>query len=415
MPIYEYKALTQGGQVKTGILDADTPRDARTKLRKDNIHVTSIRPLHDVTKAEATGTATRRPRFSLRLPRRRESVSVMANFTRQFATLLKAGTPLAECLQVLISQAPSRRFEAVLRDVRERVTGGDTLAEAFDNHPAAFNALYVNMVRAGEASGRLDTVLFRISEYLHAQNRIRNKVASAMMYPIIMVSVGVIVVTVLMQFVVPKILKLVASQRAVLPLPTLILKRTSEFLQDYWILLAVCVAGLLMLLSGIRRTEKGRYAIDKFKLGLPIIGDLYCKQAVSRFAITLSTLLRSGVPVLEALKIVQHVVDNAVMAEVVALVHDRIVEGTDISTPLRKSKLFPPVVGHMIAVGEQSGQLEDILTQLAESYDEEIEIATQRMTAVLEPVLIICMAFVVAFIVLSIVLPMLRLGTSAGR
>jgi general secretion pathway protein F len=311
---------------------------------------------------------------------------------------------------VLINQASSRRFETVLRDVRERVTSGDSLADALSNHPRAFNALYVNMVRAGEASGHLDAVLGRVGEYLVRQNRLRNKVSSALLYPVIMITVGSLVVVVLMKFVVPRILALVSARGGVLPLPTRMLKATSDFFNDYWMLLVIAVFGIGFAYSTIYKSEKGRYAIDRIKLRLPIFGDLYRKQAISRFSVTLATLLRSGVPVLEALKIVQNVVDNAVMSEIIGDIHDRIVEGQDISTPLKKSKMFPPVVGHMIAVGEQSGQLEDILGQLSEAYDEEIDISTQRMTAILEPIMIICIAVVVAFIVLAIVLPMLRLG-----
>lgn len=404
MPIFQYKALTPTGQTKAGILDADTPKDARKRLRKDQIYVTEIWPL----KKGGAGISGRGLKMEINLPQRSESVGIMSNFTRQFATLLRAGTPLAEALQVLIEQAPNRRFEAVLRDVRERVTGGEGVAEAMENHPRTFNELYVNMVKAGEASGHLDDVLDRIGEYLRRQNQMRNKVLSALMYPIIMVCVGTLVVFVLMQFVVPKILKLVTSKGGQLPVPTAILKAVSEFVGNYWLLLAILVAAFFVALGAVKRRKRGRYFLDKIKLYLPIFGDLFRKQAISRFAVTFATLLRSGVPVLEALGIVKDVVDNAVMAEIVGLIHDRIVEGTDISTPLKKSKLFPPVVGHMISVGEQSGQLETILTQLAEAYDEEIDVATQRMTAVLEPIMILLIAGIVAFIVLSVLLPMLQ-------
>jgi general secretion pathway protein F len=358
------------------------------------------------------GTA---PKFRMPAYFRRVRISVqeLANFTRQFATLLKSGTPLTESMRVLIEQTSGRRFEAVLRDVRERVTGGETLAEAFSNHPSVFNDLYVNMVRAGEASGRLDEVLFRIGEYLHRRARMRNKVMSALMYPIIIVCVGSMVVVVLMNLVVPQILKLITSKAGTMPLPTRILKSTSDVFTAYWPLMLAGVFALILLYGAVKRTEKGRYFLDKLKLRLPIFGDLFRKQAISRFAVTLSTLLKSGLPVLEGLKIVQNVVDNAVLAETVGMIHDRIVEGADIASPLQKSKMFPPVVGHMIAIGEQSGQLEGILSQLAESYDDEVDVATQRMTAILEPALIVAIAGVVAFIVLAIILPMLRLGNLA--
>jgi general secretion pathway protein F len=261
--------------------------------------------------------------------------------------------------------------------------------------------------------GRLDDVLVRIGDFLQRQARMRNKVLSALMYPIIMVVVGSIVVVVLMNFVVPKILKLVTSKAGTLPWPTRVLKATSDFFSDYWLLIALAGIAIFLLPGALRRTEKGAYFLDRLKLRLPVVGDLFRKQAISRFAVTLSTLLKSGLPVLEGLKIVQAVVDNAVLGETVGMIHDRIVEGADIASPLQKSKMFPPVVGHMIAIGEQSGQLEGILTQLAESYDEEVDISTQRMTAILEPALIVTIAGFVAFIVIAVILPMLQLGSLA--
>lgn len=419
MPIYEYTALTESGQTKTGILDADTPRAARDKLRKDKIHVTAIRVANELAGGEMApvGKGLKReiqlPAFLQ--PKTRISTSDLANFTRQFSTLLHAGTPLAECLQVLIEQAGGRRFEAILRDVRERVTGGDTLADALGNHRSVFNELYVNMVRAGEASGQLDVVLQRIGVFLQRQARLRNKVAAALTYPIIMVTVGFLVVIVLMKFVVPKILALVTARAQVLPWPTQVLRAVSGFFADYWLLLLLGLVGLYVGFISLRSTEKGRRILDRFKLQMPIMGDLFRKQAISRFAVTLSTLLKSGLPVLDGLKIVKNVVDNTVLAEIIGVIHDRIVEGTDIASPLKKSKMFPAVVGHMIAIGEQSGQLDEILSQLADSYDEEVDVATQRMTAVLEPILIVSIAVLVAFIVLAVILPMLQVGKSIGR
>jgi general secretion pathway protein F len=294
MPIYEYTALSESGQSKSGILDADTPRAARDKLRKDKVHVTSIRLAGDLTgsataKKDGSGGAARLGRTLFRR-RVRISTQDLSTFTRQFATLLKSGTPMTESMRVLIEQTSGRRFEAILRDVRERVTGGEPLADALGNHPGVFSDLYINMVRAGEASGRLDDVLVRIGEFLQRQARMRNKVMSALMYPIIMCVVGAIVVVVLMNFVVPKILKLVTAKSGVLPLPTRILKATSDFFSDYWLLLAAAGVALFLLPGALRRTEKGAYFLDKLKLRMPVFGDLFRKP----FAVTLSTLLKSG-------------------------------------------------------------------------------------------------------------------------
>lgn len=415
MPIYEYTALTETGQTKTGILDADTARAARDKLRKDRVHVTSIRVANELAGGDAAAPTGKGLSREIRLPKwmqrgARISTTELSNFTRQFATLLHAGTPLSESLQVLIEQAGGRRFEAVLRDVRERVTGGDTLADAMGNHPTIFNELYVNMVRAGEASGQLDIVLKRVGLFLQRQARLKNKVQAALTYPMIMMVVGTLVVIVLMKWVVPKILALVTAKQQKLPLPTVILKAVSGFFADYWLLVVLAIVGAYIALVSLRQHPKGRRFLDKLKLNLPVMGDLFRKQAISRFAVTLSTLLKSGLPVLDGLKIVKNVVDNTVLAEIIGVIHDRIVEGTDIASPLKRSKMFPAVVGHMIAIGEQSGQLDEILGQLADSYDEEVDVATQRMTAVLEPILIVSIAVIVAFIVLAVILPMLTVS-----
>lgn len=403
MPIYEYKAFTETGATKTGILDADTAREARLKLRKENVHVVNLRQLDEERRHDA--------KFSLEnLFVRRKKLGQLAMITRQFGTLLDAGVPMTEAMKVMIEQLHDHSYEKTFRSVREKLTQGASLADALSQHPRYFNELYVNMVRAGEASGHVDQVLFRVADYLQKQNKLKNKVVSALMYPLIMVGVGIIVVTVLMTFVVPKIIKLVRMKGEVLPLPTKMLIAVSDFLRSYWPLLLAAFAGLFVITGAIRRTKNGRFATDKMMLSSPIFGDLFKKQAVSRFAMTMATLLKSGVPVLEGLKIVRTVVDNSVVEAVLTDVHDRIVEGQDIATPIKKSGLFPPTVGYMIAVGEQSGRLEEILDKLAEAYDEEIDVATQRMTSLIEPMLILGMSVVVTFIILSVLLPMLQLS-----
>ncbi len=401
MPVYEYKAYNEAGQVKTGICDADSPREAREKLRRDKFHVLQLTTIQQVTEA---------PRFSVSgFVKRKKKTGELAMVTRQFATLLESGIPMTEALKALSEQIQNRDLETVFRDVREKISSGGSLAESMGHHPRFFDDLYCNMIKAGEAAGNVDAVLKRLSDFLLKQNRLRNKVGAALMYPIIMVGVGAIVISVLMIFVVPKIVGMIKARGQDLPLPTQMLIGLSSFLTDYWILIGLGILGTVLGLSAYRRTADGRYNIDKFLLRLPIFGDLFTKQAISRFATTLAALLKSGVPVLEALMIVKNVVNNAVIARVLDDVHNRIMEGADISTPLKNSKIFPPAVGYMVAVGEQSGRLEEILDKLAETYDEEIDFAVQRMTAVLEPVLILGMALVVAFIVISILLPLLQL------
>ena len=403
MPVYNYKAFTTAGQLKTGIADADNPREARLKLRRDGLLVTDIAEVESLTRKKKSAWAIRR--------QRKATARELPQVTRQLATLLKSGIPLNDALKALVEQIETRQLEAVFRNVREKINQGSSFAEAIEQHPGVFPPLYVSMVRSGEAAGNADVVLERLAAFLLKQAKTRNKVLAALMYPIIMVGVGVIVVSILMAKVVPKLIMLVESRGQELPLPTQILKGGSEFLRSYWYLLVLAIVLVNMSIGALRRTEHGRYAVDRFLLRLPVFGDLFKKQAISRFAITLSTLLKTGVPVLEAIKIVREVVGNAVLQGVLDDLHAAILQGADISSPLKKSGIFPPAVGYMIAVGEQTGELEAVLDRLAEAYDLEVEIATEKLTAVIEPLLILLMAIVVAFIVLSIVLPMLQLGS----
>ena len=407
MPIFQYKGMIAGAGSTTGMLDAGSPREAREKLRAQKIYVTEI--------AETAAAGGNRAAASWRkaLRRRRISTSDLAMITRQLATLLKSGVPLSDALAALVEQAPNGDVEKVLRDLRERVTQGSSFAEALEQHPAYFADLYVNMVRAGEASGNLDDILFQVATYLLKESRLRNKVGTALTYPAIMLMVGVVVVIVLMKVAVPKILAVLESvKQQVLPLPTRILMGVSGFVESYWLLMFVAMALVIFGLRVVGWTERGRYALDRVRLRLPIFGDLFRKQAVSRFAVTFSTLLRTGIPVLEGLAVVRKIVGNAVIAKTLGEVREAIMQGADIATPLKRSGVFPPVVGYMIAIGEESGRLDEILTNLAESYDEEIEVATQRLTALLEPVIILFLAVVVAFIALAVILPVMDLSTS---
>ncbi|MDA1194103.1 MAG: type II secretion system inner membrane protein GspF [Planctomycetota bacterium] len=404
MPVYDYKGLTPTGAAKTGIIDADSPREARLKLRSQNVLVTAIEARsasvkHDVKRVKV-----------LNFKRGLKGKGEVPMYTRQLATLLEAGIPLAQAMSALIEQSQIRDLESAFREIREKLTQGNSFAEALSYHPAYFPDLYVNMVKAGEASGALDRVLHRLADYLQRQAKMRNRISAALAYPIVMVCVGVVIVIILMSFVVPKVLAVVERTGQSIPLPTQILKGTSDFLASYWYVPAL---GILFLIIGHRfgmRHAEYRFRRDKFMLRLPVLGDLFRKTAVSRFSISMSTLLKSGVPVLEALKIVKDIVDNEVLARVLDTVQRRILEGTDISTPIKKSGVFPPLVGYMIAVGEQSGQLEDMLDQIAVAYDEEVEVQTQKVTSLMEPLIIVAMAMVVGFIVISVMLPILKIS-----
>jgi general secretion pathway protein F len=409
MPIFEYKALDTGGGTRSGIVDADTPREARNKLRADGIHVVEIRAIEE-RKAGATGGGRRRF-FARKVP-----LATLAVVTRQFATLLGAGISAVDALKALIDQVDSSEFEKVLRDVREKVTQGDSLADAMARHPGFFNDLYVSMVRAGEASGQLDAILSRLAAYISRQNRLRARISAALAYPMVMIIVGTLVVIVLMTFVVPKLTSLFTKVGKALPAITKALIAISSFTRDYWWVFVLLGILMGLLWRAMRSTDDGRLRSDRAIMAIPVLGDLVRKTAIARFATTMATLLRSGIPVLESLRIVKAVVQNAVLARTLGQVHDAILEGSDISTPLLASGVFPPMVSYMIATGEQSGQLEELLENVSAAYDEEIDIATQRLTAVLEPVIIIVLAVAVLFVVAAIVVPLMQMGTlTRGR
>ena len=417
MPVFEYKALTPTGKAKNGIIDADTARDARGKLRRDEIHVTDMWEVGEKTvqkvakkaagatkkSAESDGTKQKFLRLEHKLNTRD-----LATFTRQFSTLLRSGIQLTESLRALVEQCEHREFEQSLRQIKEEITTGNNLAEALAKHPRYFSDLYVNMVRAGEASGNLDAVLVRIADYLQKQASLKGKVVAAVTYPCIMVLVGIAVVIFLMSYVVPQITQVLTDRGQPLPLPTEILVGVSNFIRGFWWVILVAIAGGYFLLKGVLATEAGRVRFDTLLLRLPLFGPLFSKQAISRFAITFSTLLKSGLPALDALEIVALVVNNARLTQVIRDVHSRIVEGADIATPIKKSRVFPPMVGYMIAVGEQSGQLEDVLDRIAEGYEEELDLSVQKLTASIEPIIIILLAVVVGFIIASVLLPLLN-------
>ncbi len=409
MPIYEYRALTVAGQARKGIIDADTPRLAREKLRIEKVHVTEMWPVDARTKALKGGKGGRWNALAIKLPKfeRRVTTRDLATFTRQFSTLLKSGIQLADALKALVEQCTDRSMERVLRVVKEEITSGNNLAEALAKHPRYFSDLYVNMVKAGEASGTLDVVLTRIAEYLQKQASLKGKVVSAITYPAIMVSVGTAVVIFLMSYVVPQITKVLTDRGQPLPFVTEVLIQFSGLVRDFWWIGLIALLAGYFLLRAALATEAGRLRFDTLLLRLPLFGSLFTKQAISRFAMTFSTLLKSGLPALDALKIVSLVVNNARLTQVINDIHQRIIEGADIATPIKKSRIFPPMVGYMVAVGEQSGQLEDVLDRVSESYEEELDFAIQRLTSMIEPIIIIFLAVVVGFIIAAVLLPLL--------
>jgi general secretion pathway protein F len=388
------------------VIDADSAKDARTKIRNEGLMPTEV--AQEIHRRRTSFSLDRILRGSEPTAPNKQRTEQVASVTRQIATLMSAGITLTDALKAVIEQAPDKQCERVYREVREKISKGLSFGEALTGYPAYFPDLYCNMVKSGEAAGNLDEVMRRLADFLQAQARMRNKVGAALVYPAIMVIIGTIVVAVLVTFVVPQVTQLLRRQGKELPLPTQILVNASHVLGTWWWLIILCLAAAIYLFQKATATERGGLIWDRIKLKTPVLGDLFLKQAISRFSHTFATLLRSGVPVMQALQVTRNILDNRVLAQALDDVHKHIQEGTDISTPLKLSGVFPPTVGYMIAVGEQSGNLDELLDKLADVYDEELEVATQKMTAVIEPMIIVVLAVVVGGIVVSIILPILE-------
>jgi general secretion pathway protein F len=330
--------------------------------------------------------------------------------TRQFATLLVAGLPLVEALGVLVDQAEKKPIKALLADIREQIRGGKALSAILETYEKDFSPIYVHMVRAGEASGALDQILFRLAEFLEKQLALRNKVTNALLYPIIMLVIGSVILFFLITFVVPKITLVFAQQKQVLPWPTVALMSVSQFFANYWMVLVGLLLGSLYMTRRFIRTGAGRMMADRLILKLPLIGDVARMVSISRLTSTLSTMLASGVQLLDAMDVSKRVMNNMVLEETVEAARQNIREGETIADPLKRSGEFPALVTHMIAVGEKSGEMEEMLRRVSQIYDSEVERVIARLTSLMEPIMILAMGAIVLFIVVAILLPIFEMG-----
>jgi general secretion pathway protein F len=402
VPVYEYRALNTTGRTVKGIIDADSSKAARLKLRRNGIFPIE---LHEETAARGE-----KPDVDLLRFLRRIKVQETAVMVRQLSTLLSAGLPLVESLTAVIDQVPNPALKKIMTQVRERVNEGSTLADAFAQHPRVFSPLFVNMTRAGERSGALEIVLERLADFSEKQVAFRHKITAAMVYPILMTFIGLGVLGFLLGYVIPTVTQIFQDLKQTLPLPTLILIGVSDALRRFWWVGIVALVLMLFAIDRYSRTDAGRLVLDRLKLKAPIFGALALKVAIARFTRTLAILLKSGVPVLTSLDIVKNIVNNRVLQHIIEEARDNIREGQDIAPPLRRSQLFPPLATHMIAVGEKSGKLEDMLLRVADAFETEVETTVQGLTALIEPLMILLMGAVVGFIALSILLPIFQIN-----
>ncbi len=408
MAVFEYRGILIGtGKPTKGVRDAENAKSLRAALRRDGVLLTGA-----TEEKQAKENAKNDLQFFEFLSR--PSSGDIAIMTRQLTTLLRAGIPLFESLNALIDQVENNHLKRALTNIREQVKEGTTFAKALQAHPKIFAPLYVNMVRAGEASGTLESVLERLTVFMENQAKLQGKVIAAMAYPALMAVIGTLLISVLMIAVVPNLITTFESMDQALPWYTELLIFVSGFMGSYWwLILAVLILGGWGF-SYWKKTPVGRLAWDSFTLKVPVFGSLISMLSIGRFTRTLSTLLAAGVDLLAAMDIVRNVLGNAVLEKVVEEATSSIREGQSISEPLKRSKRFPPIVTHMIAIGEKSGQLEEMLENVAISYDSAVETRVQVLTSLLEPLMIVVMGGAVAFIAFSILMPLIQMSNFAG-
>jgi len=424
VPVYEYKGLDDGGKSTSGMVDADTARAARVKLRKQGIFTTSIvegkgssaegasaRPNGESPQGKGQGLSVEIDLAKYLNP---IGITDVAIATRQLSALLGAGIPIVESMEALSEQVEKEQFRLILREIRQKVNEGTALADALEDYPKVFSVLYVNMVRAGERAGALEHVLERLADYTEASVELRGKVAAALTYPAIMLLVALGVIGFMMAYVVPKITKLFQDMGADLPLITKLVIACSDLLQNFWWLLGLLAIGGTLGLRYWYGTEAGRKKADDLILRVPSLGRMFLMISVARFASTLSTLMMSGVPLLTAMGIVRNVVTNVVLQDVIADAQEAVREGQPMNRPLRKSGRFPPMVVHMISVGEKTGELSPMLNRVAITYEAQVNRKLATLTALLEPLMILVMGGIVFVIALAVLLPMLQMNTLAG-
>ncbi len=415
MAVYEYKGLDSKGKKVDGIVDAESPKAARQKLRKQGVFTT------DIAEGRADGGGMRRTGssggggglsvevdFSKYLER--VGIADVAIATRQLAALIGAGIPLVESIGTVSKQVEKEKLRLALREVREKVNEGKNLADALGDYPNMFGDLYVNMVRAGEQAGALEHVLERLADYTEASVELRGKVVSSMTYPVIMMLVAMGVILFMMAFVVPKITKIFTDMGQDLPAITKFVMWTSDMVQSYWLLGIILAALSVWGFGRYYKTDSGRLRVDGLMLKIPIFGRMVRMVTIARFSSTLATLMSSGVPLLRSMGIVRRVMSNVVLRKVVEDAQEAVREGQPMNVPLRKSGHFPPMVVDMISVGERTGDLGPMLNRVAISYENQVSRRLATLTSLLEPLMILVMGGVVFFIAMAVLLPMLQMN-----
>lgn len=404
MAVFEYKALEKGGKTVRGVIDADSPVAARRKLREQHLYPTK---LHESIAGDAERSAWETA-FG------RVSARDLALMTRQLAVLLKAGMPLADALNALLEQTSKARLRKVVYEVRSRVVEGESLADAFRAHPRVFTPLYVNMIRAGEASGTLEGVLERLANILEHQARLRAKVLSTLAYPSFMLVFAIGIISFLTFVIVPRITQLFERQEQELPPLTKALIASTDFVGTYWWAIVFAVAAIFAGWRMWVARPNGRRTWDRVKLRFPLYGDLHLKLVTGRFARVLGTMLQSGLTMMRALNVVSTVVQNRYIEDLLEEMKVDVRRGRGLAGPMRDTGAFPPLLIHMTELGQRSGELENMLVRVADTFDEDVQITVDAVVSLLEPIIIVVMGVFVGLLVLSILLPILNMSTNIG-
>ncbi len=394
---YAYKVRDRSGSVVSGTMMADSESLALNKLRE-----MGYQPI-EVNKEKAG------LKMEINLRPGRVKLKDLAVFSRQFATMVNSGLPILRALSILAEQTENSELEKILVQVRTDVEQGSSLTKAMEKHPKCFNELYTAMVEAGETGGVLDQVLLRLADQIESEVELRRRVKSAMTYPVVVVILVVLIMSAMLLFVVPQFETIYAQLGGKLPLPTQILLNLSKAVRSYWWLFGLFTIGAWMGLNRYKKTEKGRYVVDKFKIRVPVFGQLFHKTAMARFSSTLGMLLKSGVPILQALDIVIDTVNNKVIAAAVADVQSAVREGESMAKPLAKHAVFPPMVVQMLAVGEETGAVDTMLEKVAQFYEEEVKATVDALTSLIEPLLIAIIGGAVGAAVIALYMPMFNI------
>lgn len=410
MPEFTYEALDKGGRQVRGVIDASSEEVIVEKLRNMGYY-----PLNVVINKKAAGQVDILALPGLRLIFHRVKTKHVMTFTRQLATLIDAGLPILRSLHILQEQVESQIFKDKIGQIAKDIESGGSLSDALSKHPKVFDSLYVNMVRAGEIGGVLEAVLNKIAEFLEKRQIIIGKVKSAMMYPLIVMILAISIVTFILLVIIPKFKEIFDQLGAELPFLTQLLVDLSYIIANRTIWVVLAIAAVWFIFKKINQTKEGKYFFDRLKLRLPVFGDLFRKIAITRFASTLATLITSGVPILQALDIVRETSGNEVLTRAMDTVYNSVKDGETIHEPLSKCKVFPPLVVHMVAVGEETGAIDQMLIKVAEAYEREVDDTVNALTSIIEPVLIVFLGAIVGVIVVALYLPLFNIPKVIGQ